>query len=118
MSEIVKKNKIAIEIGLNEENIPADISWTSDDDPSKKDLHEAKAMLLAFFDRNNLDTVKLDIWTKDMQVTEMDRFFFQTMRAMADTYYKATQNAKLASAMQQFVHFFGEETEIIPKEKK
>jgi hypothetical protein len=36
---------------------------------------------------------------------------------MADTYYKATQNAQLASAMQQFVQFFGEQTEIIPKNK-
>jgi gliding motility-associated protein GldC len=74
-------------------------------------------MLLAFFDRDSLDSVKLDIWTKDMQVVEMDRFFFQTLRAMADTYYKATQNTELAAAMQQFVHFFGEKTEIIPKDK-
>jgi hypothetical protein len=34
---------------------------------------------------------------------------------MADTYYKATQNAQLASDMQRFVQYFGEQTEIISK---
>jgi hypothetical protein len=35
---------------------------------------------------------------------------------MADTYYKATKNQKLANHMQQFAQFFGEETEILAKE--
>lgn len=117
MSKIEKKHKINIEVGIGRENLPENIRWKADDDPSGKKVHEAKAMLLAFFDRDSLDSVKLDIWTKDMQVVEMDRFFFQTLRAMADTYYKATQNTELAAAMQQFVHFFGEKTEIIPKDK-
>ena len=51
-----------------------------------------------------------------MQVIEMDRFFFQTLRAMSDTYFKATQNKELAADMQRFVQYFGEKTEIIPKE--
>lgn len=61
--------------------------------------------------------MKLDLWTKDMQVDEMDRFIFQTIRAMADTYFKATQNNKLAADMQRFVQYFGEQTEIIPRQQ-
>jgi hypothetical protein len=61
--------------------------------------------------------MKIDLWTTEMQVIEMDRFFFQTLRAMADTYFKATQNAELATAMQQFVQYFGEKTQIIPPQK-
>jgi len=74
-------------------------------------------MLLSIFDRESMETLKIDLWTKDMQVIEMDRFFFQTLRAMADTYYKATQNAQLANEMQRFVQYFGEKTEILPKGK-
>ena len=48
-----------------------------------------------------------------MQVIEMDRFVFQTLRGLADTYFKATQNAELATSMRQFVHYFGEKTGII-----
>ena len=50
-----------------------------------------------------------------MQVVEMDRFIFQTLRSLSDTYYRATQNKALANEMQRFVDYFGERTEIIPK---
>jgi hypothetical protein len=52
-----------------------------------------------------------------MQVLEMDRMVYQTIRALADTYFKATQNTELANQMQQFAQFFGEQVEIIPKVK-
>ncbi|MEY4905038.1 MAG: hypothetical protein RLZZ292_2853, partial [Bacteroidota bacterium] len=60
---------------------------------------------------------KIDIWTQEMQVLEMDRMVYQTIRALADTYFKATQNTELANQMQQFAQFFGEQVEIIPKVK-
>ncbi|GIV31319.1 MAG: gliding motility protein GldC [Saprospiraceae bacterium] len=99
-----------ITVTLDEKNYPEAIHWEADDNPSGSDC---KAMLLSLFDRNTLDTVKIDLWTKDMQVNEMDRFFFQTLRAMADTYFKATQNRDLAVDMQRFVQYFGEKTEIL-----
>ncbi len=61
--------------------------------------------------------MKLDLWTKDFQTNEMDRFVYHTLRTMADSYFKATKNQKLANDMQRFAQYFGEETEIIPKEK-
>ncbi|NRB46803.1 MAG: gliding motility protein GldC [Saprospiraceae bacterium] len=113
--EIVKRSNITIQIGLDKEQIPASIGWKADDNPNQQSLQECKAMLISLFDRESKDTLKIDLWTKDMQVTEMDRFFFQTLRALADTYFKATQNAKLASDLQRFVQHFGEQTEILPK---
>lgn len=110
-----KKSEIKIRIGLDEKNVPEQIKWRSSDGPQAGKTQEAKAMLLSLFDKDHLDTFKIDLWTKDMQVMEMDRFFFQTLRALADTYYKATQNAKLATDMQRFVHYFGEQTEILKK---
>ena len=115
--KVSKTSDIKIRVGLNEEKIPVQLHWEADDDMGSPGPKECKAMILALFDEETKDTLRTDLWTKDMQVVEMDRFFFQTLRAMADTYYKATQNAQLASAMQQFVQFFGEQTEIIPKNK-
>ena len=51
-----------------------------------------------------------------MQVNEMDRFFYQTLRGLGDTYFKATQNRELAIEFQKFVQYFGERTEVLPKE--
>lgn len=116
MRKVKKTSDIKIRIRLDEGNVPERITWSASDGPQAGNTQEAKAMLLALFDRENKETFKIDLWTKEMQVMEMDRFFFQTLRALADTYYKATQNAKLASDMQKFVHYFGEQTEIISKQ--
>lgn len=118
MNEPVKHSAIEINVGLDEENIPVRIEWRAEDSPGNRDAKECKAMLVAFFDKETKDTLKIDLWTREMQVLEMDRFFYQTLRAMADTYFKATQNAKLATDLQRFVQYFGEETEILPKSGK
>ena len=110
-----KKSKINIEIALDDKNVPKSIHWQSSDNPNGASPQECKAMLLALFDKDHLDTLKIDLWTKEMQVLEMDRFFYQSLRAMADTYYRATQNNELASQMQQFVQYFGEKTGILEK---
>lgn len=117
MSNSVKKSKIEIHVGLDDQNHPSEITWTSDDHPDGPQVNEAKAMLLAFFDKAYLDTYKIDIWTNELQVVEMDRLMFQTLRALADTYNTATRNTSLANDMQRFVEYFGEQTGIIKKEE-
>lgn len=115
-SEIKKKSEIKITVALNEENVPVKMEWQARDNPSGDKPHECKALLLSLFDKDSLDTMKIDLWTTEMQIIEMDRFFFQTLRAMTETYFKATQNKELATDMQRFVQYFGEKTEIIPKQ--
>ena len=116
-NKVVKSSEIKVKVGLNDANMPVRIDWVSDDNPNGPKSQECKAMLLSLFDKDQRETLKIDLWTTEMQIHEMDRFFFQTLRVLSDTYFKATQNAKLASDMQQFVQYFGEQTEIIPKKK-
>ena len=113
MDKPQKESNISIKVGLDESKHPQSIHWTSDDHPDGEKLQEAKAMLVSFFDKEYKDTYKLDLWTKEMQITEMDRFVFQTLRGIADTYFRATGNQQLANEMQRFVQFFGEQTKII-----
>ncbi len=113
-----KKSKIELTIGLDEKNIPEKIYWKSNDNPEGKERTECKAMLLSLFDKEHLDTFKIDLWTKELHVAEMDRFMFQTLKSLANTYFKATNNGQLSNAFQSFVHYFGQQTEIIPKENE
>lgn len=112
MSETKKQKDINLTIEVDAQNVPVRIEWQSSDNP-KQQAEECKAMLLSLFDKENLETLKIDLWTKDMQVQEMDRFVFQSLRGIADTYFKATQNRELAVQMQQFVQYFGEKTGIL-----
>ncbi len=111
--EVVTKKDITITVGMNEEQLPIKMEWKADD--SGKPPLECKAMLLSLFEKETLDTLRIDLWTTEMQVMEMDRFMFQTMRGLADTYMRSTQNKELANEMQSFVTYFGEKTKIIEK---
>ena len=109
----MKKSTIGITITLDDKNIPERIDWQASDLEQNKE-HEAKAMMISFFDKDHRDTLKFDLWTKEMQVQEMDRFVYYTLRSLADTYVKATNNNALANQIQKFAQYFGEETEIVP----
>lgn len=111
-----KTSEISIKVTLDEHNHPEDIRWQSNDNPDGKSYQPVKAMLLSLFDKEYKDTYKIDLWTKEMQVIEMDRFVYQTLRSLGDTYYKATNNQKMANDIQRFAQYFGEETETIKKE--
>ena len=115
MSDVVKHSNVTIRVGLDKDNVPIEIMWSAED--SQQGLAPCKGMLLSLFDEEKLDTIKLDLWTKSMQVEEMDRFMFQTLRGLADTYYKATQNTELANQFQSFIDHFGKSTAIL-KEKE
>jgi gliding motility-associated protein GldC len=112
-----KVSKVEVEITLNEDKIPSKIEWSSTDVPNGDSKVEAKAMFLGLFDKDRLETLRFDIWTSEMQVVEMDRFVFQTLRSLADAYYNATKNTPLANDMQKFVQYFGQKTEILKPEE-
>lgn len=108
------KSNINIEVQLDNDKQPELIKWEAES-PDGPVTRESKAMLLAFFDRETKETFKIDLWTKDMQVAEMDRFVFQSLKSITETYFKATQNTELSNQMKGFVQHFGEFTGIIPK---
>ncbi len=112
-AQIARIAKIELRVGLDAEQVPVFIDWHAEDSPDTPTAQECKAMLLSIFDKNHRDTYKIDLWTQEMQVNEMDKFMFQTLRALADTYYRATNNRELANEMQGFVQYFGEKTKII-----
>ena len=109
-----KKAKIEIEVQFNEEKLPSHIYWNATDQVKGDQSMESKALFLFLFDRAEKETLKIDLWTHDFEVQEMDRMVFHTIRSIADTYIRATNNRELAESMQQFAAYFGEQTGIIP----
>ena len=109
-----KTSKIEVRVGLDDGRMPVDMELSGTDFP---EAQAVKAMLLSVFDMDRKETLKIDLWTKDMQVQEMDRFVYQSLRGMTDTYAKATNNAALANQMAKFVEYFRQQTGIIPTDK-
>jgi gliding motility-associated protein GldC len=110
----MSKNNITSEIKfsveLDENRVPEKLLWSAQDGGVQ--LEEAKAMLLSIWDSNAKETLRIDLWTKDMPVDEMKIFFHQTLVAMADTFERATQDEKMASTMRDFCDYFAEKLEL------
>jgi gliding motility-associated protein GldC len=70
------------------------------------DLEEAKAIMLSVWDSKSKESMRIDLWTKEMPVDEMKIFFHQTLVAMSDTFHRATGDEKMAETMKDFLRIF------------
>jgi len=103
-------SKIELNVELDENRVPEKIHWTAQDGGITNE--EAKAMMLAVWDAKTQETLRIDLWTKEMPVDEMKVFFHQTLVAMSDTFYRATQDDKMSATMKDFCDYFAEKLEL------
>lgn len=103
-------SKIELNVELDENRVPEKIHWTAEDGGVTNE--EAKAMMLAVWDAKTQETLRIDLWTKEMPVDEMKVFFHQTLVAMSDTFHRATQDDKMSATMKDFCNYFAEKLEL------
>lgn len=84
----MNKSQIKVTVTLNDQNVPESIIWISSD--TGPEARAAKAINLAFWDQQTDGTMKIDVWTPEMPIEDMKRFYISTIGAMADTYVTAT----------------------------
>jgi len=104
------KSEIKITVELDENRVPEKLTWSAQDGGVNEE--QTKAMLLSIWDNNAKETLRIDLWTKDMPVDEMKQFFHQTLVAMADTFQRATTDEKMADTMRDFCDYFAEKLEL------
>jgi len=109
----MKSSEIKIAVGLNENNLPTEIKWSAED--GKVNDKDAAAFLLSIWDPMEKNTMKVDLWTKDMTVEEMKQFFHQSLLSMADTFEKATGENLICEDLRDYCYHFAEKMEILPK---
>jgi gliding motility-associated protein GldC len=107
----VQNKKINIEVELDQNNIPENIKWDATD-LDGFDEASCRAMILSMWDHNRKDTLRLDLWTKEMTVDEMKIFFHQTLVTMADTLEKSINDPRISGDMRDFCKYFAEKMEI------
>lgn len=100
------KSTIKLNVELDENRVPEKLYWTAEDGGVTNE--EAKAMMLSVWDSATQETLRIDLWTKDMPVDEMKVFFHQTLVAMSNTFNRATQDEKMTATMKDFCDYFAE----------
>jgi len=109
----MRKSKISFEIELDENNLPQTISLNTDDG-QLKDV-AIKSFLISAWDEKTNETLRIDLWTKNMMVNEMLIMYHQTLLSMATSLEKATNEHKLADALRDYCTFFGEKSGIVKR---
>ncbi|WP_299603030.1 gliding motility protein GldC [uncultured Aquimarina sp.] len=104
------KSEIKIEIELDENRVPEKLNWTAKDGGVENE--ETKALLLSVWDNKNKESLRIDLWTKDMPVDEMKVFFHQTLVSMSETFNRATQDEKMTATMKDFCDYFAEKLDL------
>lgn len=108
----MKTAEIKITVELDEANNPDNILWESTD-VNNADKVPAKAMFLSVWDHNYKNTLKIDLWTKDMPVDEMKRFFYETLQTMADSFLKATNETLIVEDLRDYCAHFADKMGIV-----
>ena len=110
----MKTSEIKFTVTLDENNLPDKIDWSATDGNEKS---SSKSVMIALWDANENNTLRIDLWTKDMMVDEMKQFFHQNLLSMADTLERATGEAQSARDLRTFAQNFGEKLNLIAKKQ-
>mgnify|MGYP001368118593 FL=1 len=104
------KKTINFQVELDENHLPVNIKMNASDG----DINETniKALMISAWAAQNKETLRVDLWTKEMPVHEMFIMYHQTMTGMATSLEKATGHEKLAGALRDYCDFFAKQTKI------
>lgn len=108
----MKKSEIKFTVTVDEDKHPESIYWSAEDSGMEGEK-ESKALLISLWDKKDNATLRIDLWTKEMMVEEMQVLYYETLLSMADTLQRATSNEALSNKLRTFAKEFGAEAKVI-----
>lgn len=94
----MRKSEIKFVVELDEQNVPDKIFWDASD-RDEDEVSETKAISLSVWDSLQKNSLRIDLWTKDMPVDEMKRFSVDTIGGLAQTILNATGDSYMSNEM-------------------
>jgi gliding motility-associated protein GldC len=91
----MKKSTIQFSIELDQNNVPERIHWDATDKPEDTPS-ETKSISVSLWDSKQKNTMRIDLWTKDMPVDEMKRFYIECVGGIAQSVLSATGDERMA----------------------
>ncbi|MES2518589.1 MAG: gliding motility protein GldC [Bacteroidota bacterium] len=91
----MKHSEINFKIQLDDQSIPEQISWSATENPNEG-IEETKAIFIGVWDHYHKGLLALPLWTKDMDVFEMKRFYIEVIGSVGNTLIDATGDEKMA----------------------
>ena len=95
----MRKSEINFKVKLDDQNIPEKIWWLATD--GNPEFKEIKSVSLNVWDHNLQNTLMIDLWTKDMRVDDMKRFYVDILGGMSQSILSATGDTHMANKIKK-----------------
>ncbi len=92
----MKNSEINFKVELDENNVPEKIQWDATDKP-ESGFSDSKAISIALWDHMQKNTLRIDLWTKEMPVNEMKRFYIDCLGGLAQSILTSTNDELMAN---------------------
>lgn len=110
----MKKSTIQFNIDLDQNNVPERIHWDATDKPQDTPS-ETKSISISLWDSQQKNTMRIDLWTKDMPVDEMKRFYIECLGGIAQSVLSSTGDERISNEINSLCDRL---VELIRKEKQ
>ncbi len=110
----MKQSEIKFTVSLDEEKVPIKLEWQASDS-GMEGTKVCNATLLTIWDPNENTTLRIDLWTKDMPVDEMKRFYIECVGGIAQSVLSATGDEQMANEINALCDRL---VELVKQEKK
>jgi len=104
------QSEIKIYVELDENKVPEKLQWEARD--GGVELENSPAIFLSVWDDKAKEVLKIDLWTKEMPLEDMKKFYHQILHSMANTYERATQEEDVAKEIAMFAELFAQKSGI------
>lgn len=105
-----KNAEIKFTVKLDQNNVPDKIYWQASDADFEGDK-SCDSIFISIWDKENKNSLSIDLWTKKMEIGEMDAHFYFTFMKMAETYRKSTNDKEISEMIVNFAQDFAKKLE-------
>ncbi len=101
----MKESEINFKVTLDENNVPEQITWDATEKP-EGGANTTKSLSISLWDHLQKNTMRMDLWTKDMPVDEMKRFYIDCIGGLAQSILTATGDEFMSNELNQICEKF------------
>ncbi len=103
----MRKSEIKFQIELDDQNVPEKILWDADE-KEERGLTETKSISISLWDQPSQNTMRIDLWSKDMPVEEMKKFYIDCLGGLAQSILNSTGDTYMSTELNQLCDRFVE----------
>ena len=92
----MKTSEINFKVLLDSNNVPDHIQWDATDKPDPGTT-DTKSISISLWDHTQKNTLRIDLWTTDMPVDEMKRFYIDCLGGLGQSILTSTGDETMSA---------------------